>query len=485
MDLQRPSLPQRSEPSLVVALAVAAMGVYSLIVIGATTAVLEGATACPTWPTCHGQWLVGLDDPALVVAWTHRVATLVVGAVLVVTAVIAWRSSASRRVRLALGIAMALYPVQMGIGALAATVGASPVLTGTHLVVAMGIFSSLLVALLWQLESAVSRELAPFAPGSDGTANRWPSADETDDGKPVPPVDSSPGGGDWGWRRQIRAYFRLTKPKLWWLLCLVALSAMALAAGPTLSPALAATTLLGGVLAIAASGTFNNVIERDRDRWMERTNDRPLVDGRLPVRNAVALGLLLATTSVAVFLAFVNPLSAGLALLAIVYYSLIYTVILKPHTPKNIVIGGAVGAFPALIGWAAVENSIGLSAMALGAVIFLWTPAHFYNLALVFREDYDRAGFPMLPVVRGDDITRRHILAYLGATLLATAGLGTATRLDWVYALAAATVGGVFLWAVIRLYAERNRRAAWRAFHASNAYLGIVLLAIFVDVVIV
>jgi protoheme IX farnesyltransferase len=279
----------------------------------------------------------------------------------------------------------------------------------------------------------------------------------------------------------VAAYLELTKPKLWWLLTFVALAAMALAAGPTLDLGIMLATVVGGVLAIAASGTFNNVLERDRDRWMARTADRPVVRDRVPPRRAAAFGVALATGSVVVFVVFVNALAAALGLLAILFYAVVYTVVLKPNTDQNTVLGGAAGVFPALIGWAAVENAIGVPALVLGAVIFLWTPAHFYNLALVYREDYARAGFPMLPVVRGAAVTRRHTTLYLGGTMLAAIVLGAVTRLDWLYAGTAVAVGVVFLWAVVRQYAERTDRSASRTFMASNVYLGLLLVAVFVD----
>jgi protoheme IX farnesyltransferase len=243
--------------------------------------------------------------------------------------------------------------------------------------------------------------------------------------------------------------------------------------------------VVGGVLAIAASGTFNNVLERDRDRHMARTADRPVATARVPVGRATAFGIALAIGSVAVFVAFVNVLAAALGLLAVLFYSVGYTLVLKPHTTQNIVIGGAVGAFPALIGWAAVTDTVGLPAVVLGAVIFLWTPAHFYNLALVYRDDYARAGFPMLPVVRGRAVTRRHVLLYLGATLLGAVALGATAGLGGLYTAVVAAVGAAFLWAVLRLFRERTEGAAWRAFHASNAFLGALLLAVVVDSLLV
>jgi protoheme IX farnesyltransferase len=268
-----------------------------------------------------------------------------------------------------------------------------------------------------------------------------------------------------------------------WLLCLVAASAMALAAGPALDSRTVVLTLSGGVLAIGASGTFNHVLERDVDRRMNRTADRPLAVDEVSVTNALVFGFALALASLWVFLQ-VNLLAAGLGFVAIVFYSVIYTLVLKPNTVQNTVLGGAAGALPALIGWAAVTSSIDLPGALLAVVIFLWTPAHFYNLALAYKDDYERGDFPMLPVVRGERVTRRHVLWYLGATLLAAVGLAALAGLGWVYAAATVSVGGVFLWAVVRLHRERTTQAAFRAFHASNAYLGVVLLAIVFDTLV-
>ena len=439
------------------------MGVYLLIVVGVTTALTDAVTACPTWPLCGVDLTTAASDPAVAIALGHRLTALVVAGVLAATVVVAWRSGARARVRGALVLAAGLYPVQVGVGAVTAVGGAPTGLSALHLVVAMALFSVLLAALLWRLEAGVP---------ADATATPVPS----DEG-PTPGAAAGPAGA-FG---RLRAYLALTKPRLWWLLALVALAAMALADGADLDPRLAAATVGGGVLAIAASGTFNNVLERDRDRRMARTADRPLVRQRIPGHRAVAFGFALAAASIAVFVTFVNVLAAALAALAILFYTVVYTLVLKPHTDQNTVLGGAAGVFPALIGWAAVEGAVGLPAVLLGAVVFLWTPAHFYNLALVYRDDYARAGFPMLPVVRGEAVTRRHIVLYLGATMVAAVALGTAGRLDWLYAATAVAVGAVFLWTVVGQFAERTDRAASRTFVASNAYLGLLLVAVLVD----
>ncbi|MDZ7700993.1 MAG: heme o synthase [Halobacteriales archaeon] len=455
-----------SRPDQLTRLLVAStMGVYLLIAVGVTTALTDAVSACPTWPLCGTGPFAALGDLALAVTLAHRAVALVVAGVLVATLWVAWRRGATRRVRLALGTAGALYPVQVGVGALTAVSAAPAWLSALHLVTAMVLFSALLVALLWQLEADTPAE----GDVADETAGEPAPA-------PEPPAGRFP---------TLRAYLTLTKPKLWWLLALVALAAMALAAGPALELGVAAATIAGGVLAIAASGTFNNVLERDRDRRMARTNDRPIATERIPARRAAAFGLALTLASAAVFLAYVNALAAALGMLAILFYSVVYTLVLKPHTDQNTVLGGAAGAFPALIGWAAIENTLGVEAVALAAVIFLWTPAHFYNLALVYRQDYERAGFPMLPVVRGAAVTRRHVTLYLGATMLAAVLLGTVQGLDWLYALTAVGVGALFLWAVVRQFAERTDASATRTFMASNAYLGLLLVAVLLDTLVV
>ncbi|MFB6172911.1 MAG: heme o synthase [Haloarculaceae archaeon] len=447
-------------------LTVATVGVYLLVMVGATAALADAAEACVGWPLCGGPITFA---PAVVVALGHRLLAAVVGLIVVATAVRAWRRETETRVRAALAVALVLYPVQVALGAVIATTGAVGALPGVHLAAGMGIFGALVVALAWHLEADAETDPATDAvepaPAPEPVGPR-PA--------PVPPTGLA------RVKATLAAYVRLTKPRLMWLLCLVASAGMALASGPGLSVQTVVATLGGGVLAIGASGTFNHVLERDVDQKMQRTSDRPVATHQVPVRNALAFGVVLAVASVAAFLT-VNVLAAALGVAAIVFYSVVYTLVLKPNTVQNTVIGGAAGALPALIGWAAVTGTVGLPALALAGVIFLWTPAHFYNLALAYREDYERGGFPMMPVVRGEAVTRKHILWYLGATLLSAGALSAMTDLGWLYAATSVALGAVFLWAVVRLHRERDTSAAFRAFHASNVYLGALLLAVVVD----
>ncbi|MFQ3292971.1 MAG: protoheme IX farnesyltransferase [Natrialbaceae archaeon] len=471
--------PVRTHPRFVALLGTAAMGTYLLIIVGATTAVTDASSACSTWPACGGQWLVPLKPSELFIAWGHRVVALIVGLLLLATGFVAWRGGTSQRVLNAIVVPITLFPVQVGIGAIAATAGVGPYISGAHLAIGIAIFGSTVFALAWTLEQETGTDEDDDSADGGPHLDPDPLPDANAPTAPEIPDEPTP-----KLRLKASAYLELMKPRLMWLLSLVAAASMALAAGPDLAPGVILKTLGGGVLAIGASGTFNHVLERDVDRKMARTADRALAVDLVSVRNAVAFGVILSVASLALF-ASINLLAAGLGLTAIVFYSVIYTLVLKPNTVQNTVIGGAAGALPALIGWAAVEGSLGVPGLALGGLIFLWTPAHFYNLALAYKEDYARGGFPMMPVVRGDAITRKHITLYFAATLSAATVLTAVGGLGPLYALASVGLGSVFLWAIVRLHWERTESAALRAFHASNAYLGIVLVTIVVDAIAV
>jgi protoheme IX farnesyltransferase len=461
-----------------------AIGAYLLVAVGATTAVTDAGAACSTWPACAGGPAAVAEDPALAIAWGHRLAAALVGIAVVASAVAALLGDVRDRTLAALLIAAALYPMQVAIGALAATASLGPALSAVHLLVGLVIFVATMAALTWALEADTARpeDREPIA-GPDPEPASEPAPEAADaDGE-----FALPDGRLARAKLTAKAYLELTKPRLMWLLCLVAAAAMALAAatvGSPLTPRAVGATMLGGVLSIGASGTFNHVLERDVDRRMNRTSDRPLAVDLVSVRNAVAFGLLLAAGSLAAF-ASLNLLAAVLGLVAILFYSVVYTLVLKPNTVQNTVIGGAAGALPALIGWAAVTGEVGVPGLALAGVIFLWTPAHFYNLALAYKDDYARGGFPMMPVVRGEVVTRRHICWYFAATLVGAAALSAVATLGPLYAAVTAAVGAVFLWAIVRLHRERTEAAAFRAFHASNAFLGALLVTVVVDALVI
>ncbi|MFC6717817.1 heme o synthase [Natrialbaceae archaeon GCM10025810] len=465
-------------------LATTTIAAYVLVALGTAVSTTDGAATCATWPSCATDETVASLAGGTLLFWGHRAAALVTGLLVIASGLAVRRADVGRRVAGLVGLALLLFPVQVVLGA-AIVVGGPAALDGVHLVLAMVIFACLLAALVRTLEDgtrARSMQEDPFEP----TPPVSDAADVVDgDGTGVSAERSD--GRIARLERTARAYLTLTKPRLMWLLCLVAVAGMGLATltGATLEPTTVAATLAGGVLAIGASGTFNHVYERDRDRRMNRTADRPLVHDLVPARNALAFGVALTVASMAVLVVWTNVLAAALTLAAIVYYAALYTVVLKPNTAWNTVLGGGAGALPAVIGWAAVTGDVGVPAIALAAVIFLWTPAHFYSLAIAYREDYARGGFPMFPVVEGVLAARRHVAFYLGATLLAVSVLGWLAGLGLVYATTSIALGAVFLRSVIRQYRRPTDEVALRSFYVSNYYLGAILVAIVLETLVV
>jgi len=451
-------------------LALSAIGLYAVAALGTTDAVTRAEAACTRWPTCTGSVLPPTAGPALL-AWGHRASVFVVGLLLLAAAVATLLDRPSRRVWLSLAVALVAYVVEVAIGR-ALVAGAA--LSGVHLAVAAVILAGVFASLTWTLEPAGEDSPNRAGPGAPLPAPRATSESATD-------ADAS---GRVGLRARLGAYAELTKPRLMWLLSLVALAGMTLAAGGLPPLDLAVPTVVGGALSIGASGAFNHVLERDRDAAMDRTSDRPVVTHQVPARRALAFGVVLAALAMATFVGLVNATAAAIDLGAIAFYTVGYTMVLKPNTSWNITLGGAVGAFPALVGSAAIRGTVGAPALLLGLVVFTWTPAHFYNLALAYEDDYRAGGFPMLPVVAGRAETRRHILGYLGVTFVSTLVLAAVTHLDLAFVAITAAFGAAFLWAVVRLAAERTDAAAFRAFHASNAYLGALLVAVLVSGVV-
>jgi len=213
-------------------------------------------------------------------------------------------------------------------------------------------------------------------------------------------------------RQVIQSYYQLTKPRIIPLLLITTSGSMWIAAGGKVDPFLLLVTLVGGTLAAAAAQTINCIYDRDIDYAMERTRHRPLPSGRVQPLHALIFAIALAGTSFILLAAFVNLLSALLTMSGIIFYVGIYTHLLKRHTPQNMVIGGAAGAVPALVGWTAVTGTVSWTAWLLFAIVCLWTPPHFWALALMIRDDYAKVGIPMLPVVSGEIITTRQIWLY-------------------------------------------------------------------------
>jgi heme o synthase len=278
-----------------------------------------------------------------------------------------------------------------------------------------------------------------------------------------------------------RDYVALTKPRIISLLLLTTVATMVVA-DPSL-PALSTVlwTMIGGYLAAGGAGAINHYLDRDRDARMARTRGRPLVSGRIEPWHGLVFGIALGALATVQLAVTVNPLSAALALGGLLGYVVVYTMWLKPLTPQNIVIGGAAGAVPPLVGWAAATGALVPEALYPFGIVFLWTPPHFWALSLLIKDDYARTGVPMLPVVKGEAATRRQILAYT-AVLVAFSLLPVATGfLDGIYLAAAVTLGAGFLVLAARLLRSPSRAAALRLYLASLGYLALLFCAMAAD----
>ena len=275
-------------------------------------------------------------------------------------------------------------------------------------------------------------------------------------------------------------YFALLKPRVMSLVVFTGFTGLYLAPG-VLHPVLAFTAVLCIALGAGASGAINMWYDRDIDVLMERTRKRPVADGRIEPGVALGFGVSLAAASVILMGLAVNTTAAALLLLTILFYVFVYTMWLKRRTPQNIVIGGAAGALPPVVGWAAVSGDISLYSLILFAIIFVWTPPHFWALSLYRAGDYAKAGVPMLPVVSGVAHTKRHILGYslvLFATALAPALLGFASLF---YGVCAALLGGCFLVAALRVLRHEGDRPARQMFGFSILYLFMIFAILIVD----
>ena len=277
-------------------------------------------------------------------------------------------------------------------------------------------------------------------------------------------------------------YVTLTKPRIMSLLLLTGLGGMFVAEQGVPPASLVGVTMAGLALACGGASALNHVLDRDIDRLMgKRTRSRPVAAERMPPSRALEFGLALSAFSFVLLASTVNVLTATLALVGNLFYVLVYTRWLKRTTPQNIVIGGAAGAVPPLVGWAAVTGDLTLPALWLFLIVFLWTPPHFWALALLIRRDYEAAGIPMLPVVRGERETARQIVLYAAALVAFTLVPFIWGPLGVAYLTAAIALGGAFLWLALKLWRERTPRRAAMLFHFSLLYLALLFVAMAVD----
>ena len=290
-------------------------------------------------------------------------------------------------------------------------------------------------------------------------------------------------------RDVLKGYLALTKPRIIELLLVTTVPTMIVAANGFPRLWLIIATLVGGTLAAGGANAFNMVIDRDIDAIMERTKKRPLVTGVMSALSATLFAFALEAVAFAVLVLWVNQLSAWLALSATAFYVFIYTMLLKRRSKQNIVIGGAAGAVPVLIGWAAVTNSLGWTPVLLFLVIFIWTPPHFWALAVRYRDDYQAANVPMMPVVASLRRTTLEILVYTVIMWALTLLIGSSAHLGWIYAVSATVLGAMFTFYALRLFRharvdKANVAEAMRLFHFSITYLSALFILMAVDVLV-
>ncbi len=288
---------------------------------------------------------------------------------------------------------------------------------------------------------------------------------------------------------KIKGYVALTKPRIIELLLVTTLPTMVVADKGIPSIGLILLTLVGGTLAAGGANAINMVVDRDIDAIMKRTQGRPLVRGVMTPRAALTFALAIELLAFVVLAVFVNQLSAWLAMAATAFYVFIYTLWLKRRSKQNIVIGGAAGAVPVLIGWSAVQNNVTWTPVLLFAVIFIWTPPHFWALAVRYRDDYEAANVPMMPVVASLRRTTLEILVYSVIMWVVTILIGPIAHLGWIYALSATILGGLFTMMAWRLFVharvdKADVAEAMKLFHYSITYLTLLFVMMAVDVLV-
>jgi heme o synthase len=287
-----------------------------------------------------------------------------------------------------------------------------------------------------------------------------------------------------GWRETVQAYYQLTKPAIVMLVVLTGLPAILIASGNAASPLLTAAALVGTALAAGSAAVFNQYFERERDKVMARTAKRPIPAGLVSPNAALAFGLILGALAMVVLLALTTWLAAAIAMGGLLFYGFFYTLVLKPNSPQNIVVGGAAGATAPLICWAAVDGTVGLPAWIMFSIIFFWTPPHFWALAIFRLEDYVKANVPMFPVVYGVPATARWIVIYTLMMVPLTVLLVPLGAAGPIYLVAAVVLGLIFMALAGKVLATESKQDATKLFAYSIVYTLALFSALTVDAIL-
>jgi protoheme IX farnesyltransferase len=428
---------------------------YAQMLAGSTVTGYDAGLAFPDFPLMNGRLVPDLTLATARLQVLHRALAAVVAAVVFYTW---WRARRDERhhptvTRLA-GYASGLVLVQVALGAANVWGRLSALSVVPHLAVGSA---------MWGVMVALALHADRFA----GTPERDPAEPEPG------PARSA--------RQAAGAYLALTKPRIIELLLVTTVPAMFIAKRGLPSPWLVAATLFGGSLSAGSANVINCYLDRDIDQVMRRTRRRPLPAHRVDPGDALRFGVVLGVAGFVWLWLAVNLLAAVLATAAILFYVFVYTLGLKRRSTQNIVIGGAAGAVPVLVGWAAVRGRVELPALVLFAIVFYWTPPHFWALSLRFQEDYAAARVPMLPVVRGPRETSHQILYYTLLLVAVTLLLYPAGRMGVVYLLAAVVLGAMFVWRAAQLWRDTTGRRAIRLFSFSNRYLALLFAAMALD----
>ena len=459
-----------------------AAATFVLLIFGSNVTATGSALVFPDWPLMGGALLPSLTD-ATTAHILHRWVAAIVGLIVVVVAVVASRMQRRHPtlIRLAVGAAI-LYAVQVVIGGAQVLTGLAEWTQTLHLVLGATIWAML--AGLAATSYYMARVGATAGAAAGGVTDR--DAD-------VPSAGARTAADS------VRAYIALTKPRIIELLLVTTVPAMVLATRDLPASvggvdwadwgALVFWTMLAGTLAAGSANAINCYLDRDIDQLMVRTRRRPLPAHEVEPERAVVFGLVLGVISIVTMAWFVNLTAAFLTLLAIAFYIVVYTMLLKRSTPQNIVIGGAAGALPPVIGWAAVTGNVGIPALLLFALVFYWTPPHFWALSLRIRKDYAAAGVPMLPVVKGIPETTRQIALYSVLMVAISLILWAVARMGAIYLGAALILGAIFLWQAYGLWRrgaseEASTVGAIRLYKYSISYLSLLFLAVAIDALV-
>ena len=446
----------RPRPVLTRLVMVTAVAIFAQMLLGSWVTGQHAGLAFGDIPLMDGSVVPTIGSETQAIHATHRAMSVVVAILAVWTSIAIHRSTDAPLPRRLALVLVGLVALQIALGLANVASRLSALFVVPHLAVGAAMWGTS----VWLLLTV--RRLRP----SEMRA-RVARTEETG------PIDT------------VRAYIALTKPRIIELLLVTTIPTMVLAAGGLPSPWLVVAVIVGGTLAAGGANAINMYVDRDIDDLMRRTRHRPLPRHAVEPRAALYFGVGLSAAAFAFLALTVNLLSAVLALSATAFYVFVYTMWLKRTTPQNIVIGGAAGCVPVLVAWAAVTGEVGLPALVLFAIVFYWTPPHFWALALRYRGDYAAARVPMLPVVRGEAETARQIVLYTIALVAVSLLLFPAAGMGMIYLVAAVVLGILFLWRALRLRADAsNGRAAIVLFRYSISYLTLLFLAVAIDALV-